>query len=83
MIRVDKTHVEYKGTASMLLAEVTTLLRDLVHTEHILDEKDFDKMKEMAFKSEEDLKKEALKALTKDLDSFIEFLEKLANEADD
>lgn len=80
MIKVDKTHTQYRGTPATLLAEVTTLLRVLHHEEHILDEDDFDFMKKMVFKSEEDLKKETLESLSKDPDSFLDFLKKLAGE---
>ncbi len=80
MIKVDRVHTEYEGTAATLLTEVTVLLRALHYEEHILDESDFDKMKEMVFKSEADIKKEALESLSKDLDGLLDFLKKLAGE---
>ena len=85
MIKVDRVHTEYEGTKAILMAEVTTLLREFYHTEHIFNEEDFDKMKEMVFKSKEDLKKEALESLSNDIDGLLNFLKKLAgeDEADD
>lgn len=80
MIRVNKTEVRYEGTKAHILAEITLLLRELYHKEQAFTEEDFERMKDMVFKSEKQLKAEAWAQLAKDLDDFIEFLEKIANE---
>jgi hypothetical protein len=67
--------ISYEGKTSVILAEVTMLLREFVADEKIkFNEKDFDKLKEQVFKSEEEIKQEMLESVTKDLDSLLDFL---------
>ena len=84
MIKVDKTNVEYEGTAAELLAEVSMVLRDFAHKEGILTEDDFDFMKKMVFKPQKELEKDAWKRFSNNLAELVEFLEKLSDDkADD
>ena len=68
--------ISYEGKTSQILTDVTMLLRELVADEKIqFSEENFDQMKTLVFKSEEELKQEMLESFTKDLDSLLDFLE--------
>lgn len=83
MIHVDREErdgkeglvISYEGKKSKILAEVTMLLRELVADEKVqFREEQFDQLKEMVFKSEEELEQEMFESITKDLDSLLDFL---------
>lgn len=67
--------ISYEGKTSQILTDVTMLLRELVADEKVqFSEEQFEHLKELVFKPEEELKKEMLESVTKDLDSLLDFL---------
>ena len=78
MLKVDQSATVIKGTKIELLAEVTTLIHELVVEESVFSKEDIDMCVETALLTEEELDKKTADKICKlsseDIDKLIKFI---------